>query len=153
MKKVLLIILSLIIVFSMAACSTGSTTETETRAADDKSWPTKADAAVMTDVPEYSDEADKVTVEKITISTNEDKDVTYSEIVYIYYKNETYENMTWYAYGLVEDGFVMDENSFSELSGGKAYWASVPSTEVKPFVELIYDESAEYKFTIKICWL
>lgn len=161
MKKVLLIILSLIMIFSLAACNSGaSDAEAETRAADDKSWPTKSDASVMKGVPEFSDEADKVTVEKTSISTNSDKDITYSEIVYIYYENETYENMTWYAYGLVQDGFEMDEEAFSELAGGKAYWASIAGSAAnevtdysKPFVELIYDESAEYKFTIKICWL
>ncbi len=63
----------------------------------------------MQDVPAYSEQADQVVVEKTLISQNDDKENTYSEIIYIKYENETYENAAWYVYGLIENGFQTDE--------------------------------------------
>lgn len=153
MKKVLLMALSLIMIFSLAACSSSSSTETETRAADDKSWPTKNDTSLMTDVPEYSDEADLVTIEKTIISQNADKEVTYSEIVYIEYKTATTAEIDAYVTALLEEGFIADDSS-------AAYWASIAGSDAtaeedysKPFVEITYDKDAEYNLVIKICWL
>lgn len=153
MKKVLLIALSMIMIFSLAACSSSSTTETETRAADDKSWPTKDDASVMKGVPEFSDEADLVTIEKTIISQNADKEVTYSEIVYITYKTATTAEIDAYVAALLEKGFIADDSS-------AVYWASIAGSDAndeseytKPYVEITYDKDAEYNLVIKICWL
>lgn len=154
MKKVLLIILSLIMVFSLAACSSTSSSEAETRAADDKSWPTKDDASVMKGVPVFSDEADLVTIETTNISSNADKEITYSEIVYIQYKTTTTEEIDAYVADLLESGFVADD-------GASVYWASLSGSAAnevedysKPYVEITYDKDAEsgYDLIIQVSW-
>jgi len=158
MKKVLLIILSLIMVFSLAACSSTATTQAETRAANDKSWPTKTDASVMKGVPVFSEKADLVTVEKTAVSTNADKKVTYSEIVYIKYKNETQENVEAYVATLVSKGFI--EDTKAEAKDVDYYWASIAGSDAnaiadysKPYIEITYGTDGDYNFTIKVCWL
>lgn len=158
MKKIIFVLLSIFLILSVTGCtSSNKESEEETRSADNKNWPQKSEVAFMEDVPQYNTTADKVTINKTLIGMNSEKETTYSEIVYINYKDASFEEVQEYITVLEEKGYITDKDLSTTLSKNGFVWGSISGEKLNeasdyslPFIEIVYEPGDDYNFKIKI---